>query len=87
MNEYERQFIASSETFSDFSVYINLYNIDSLQDIINLFIKELRNTLEENNLTNLCKILDKKNFHIHGKTIEDILTSKKGDLFYICDHI
>ena len=39
MNEYERQFIASSETFSDFSVYINLYNIDSLQDIINLFIK------------------------------------------------
>jgi hypothetical protein len=82
----KRKFIASSEIFSDFTVDISLYNVDTLEDIINEFKNELKKCLEENNFTNLVKILEKKNFHIHGKTIENILTSKHTETFYICDH-
>ena len=41
---------------------------------------------EENNFTNLIKLLNERNLHIHGYTIEDILVSKKDTIFYICDH-
>ena len=34
----------------------------------------------------LIKKVDESNFHIHSYKIEDILTSKPEDYFYICDH-
>ena len=82
----KRTFIASSDIFSDFSVEISLYNIESIDDIINIFVSKLKECLEKNNFTNLVKILEEKNFHIHGQTIENILVSKHTDTFYICDH-
>lgn len=82
----KRKFIASSEIFSDFSVEISLYNIESIDDIINIFVSELKECLKKNNFTNLVKIVEEKNFHIHGQTIENILVSKYTDTFYICDH-
>lgn len=83
----KRTFIASSDIFSDFSVEISLYNIESIDDIINIFVSKLKECLEKNNFTNLVKILQEKKFHIHGQTIENILVSKYTDTFYICDHI
>lgn len=85
-NKENRQFIASSELFSDFSVEISLYSVESLDDIIQIFVRELRECLSKHNLNNLVKEVDKKNFHIHGKTIEMILTSKCTESFFICDH-
>lgn len=82
----KRKFIASSEVFSDFSVYISLYDVENIEDIINIFKNELKDTLEKNNFTNLVKILESKKFHIHGKTIENILISKVNESFFICDH-
>lgn len=82
----KRKFIASSEIFSDFSIEISLYNIESIDDIINIFVSELKECLEKNNFTNLVKILKEKKFHIHEHTIENILVSKYTDIFYICDH-
>lgn len=82
----KRKFIASSEIFSDFTVEISLYNVETLEDIIKTFKEELKDCLEKNNFTNLVKILEKKNFHIHGKTMENILTSNDTETFYICDH-
>lgn len=82
----KRKFIASSGLFSDFSVDISLYNIETIEDIIKIFKSELRNCLEKNKFVNLIKILDLKEFHIHGKTIENILVSKETDSFFICDH-
>ena len=38
------------------------------------------------NFKNLVEQLDKKNFHIHGKTIEMILVSNYTESFFICDH-
>ena len=85
-NKETREFIASSELFSDFTVEISLYNVESLDDIIKIFVRELRECLTKNNLRNLVEELDKKNFHIHGKTIEMILVSNDTESFFICDH-
>ena len=41
MNEYERTFIASSETFSGFRVNIPLTNVETIDDIITIFKNEL----------------------------------------------
>jgi|TARA_B100001094_G_C17908650_1_gene660104 hypothetical protein len=82
----KRLFIASSEIFSDYQLEISLFNVSTLEDIINLFILSLKERLEELNLTNLIKKLSESNFHIHSHTIEDILTSEDDSIFYICDH-
>lgn len=82
----KRLFIASSEIFSDYQLEISLFNVSTLEDIINLFILSLKERLEELNLTNLIKKLSESNFHIHSHTIEDILTSSDDSIFYICDH-
>ena len=81
-----RLFIASSEVFSHFQVEIPLDNISTIEDIIILFKEELNNVLKKNNLINLMNQLNETNFHIHSYTIEDILTSKPEEIFYICDH-
>ena len=81
-----RKFIASSELFSDFTVEISLYNVESLDDIVKIFVKELKECLIKNNFTNLVNIVNQKKFHIHGHTIEMILISNDEDCFFICDH-
>lgn len=81
-----RLFIASSELFSNFQVEIPLYNISTIEGIIVLFKEELNTVLKKNNLTNLMNQLNVTNFHIHSYSIEDIMTSKPEDVFYICDH-
>lgn len=83
---HTRKFIASSELFSDFEVTISLYEINSIDEIINIFIEELEKVLSENKLNILLDKLKKKKFHIHSYTIEEILTSNDEDIFYICDH-
>jgi|TARA_B110000879_G_scaffold175504_1_gene228821 hypothetical protein len=82
----KRKFIASSDIFSDFTVEISLYDIESIDDIIKIFVKKLRECLLSNKFTNLVEMLDKKCFHIHGKTVEMILTSCDTESFFICDH-
>tara|TARA_Y100000996_G_scaffold362657_1_gene306039 strand:- start:415 stop:669 length:255 start_codon:yes stop_codon:yes gene_type:complete len=81
-----RQFIASSEIFSNFKMNISLYDVSSIDDIVNIFTTELKNVLKEYNFTALLKILEDKRFHIHSYKIEDILTSEEDHIFYICDH-
>tara|TARA_Y100000817_G_scaffold61074_1_gene45783 strand:+ start:1734 stop:1997 length:264 start_codon:yes stop_codon:yes gene_type:complete len=81
-----RVFVASSELFSDFQCNISLYNIETIDDIINEFKNRLSNVLVENHLTKLNDELSNKKFHIHGYTIEEILTSEKDNIFFICDH-
>lgn len=81
-----RKFIASSDIFSNFEVDISLYNITTIEDIIKIFVFSLKEVLEKNNLTMLLKILEKRNFHIHNYSIEEILVSNYDSIFYICDH-
>ena len=53
---------------------------------IDLFKERLVEVLEEHNFTGLLQMLENKKFHIHTHTINDILSSKPEDVFYICDH-
>ena len=86
MENQMRKFIISSETFSDYEMYISLYDISTIDDIINIIRNDLIEKLSALKLTNLVKKINNTNFHIHSYTIEDILVSKSEDIFYICDH-
>lgn len=86
MANEKRLFVASSETFSNYQVEISLFNVESIEDIINIFVLSLKTKLSELNLTNLVKKVEASKFHIHSHTIEDILTSNDESIFYICDH-
>ena len=85
-NNDRRLFILSSKLFSGFRIEISLYEISTIDDIISEIKDKLLSVLKENNFTNLIEELNKKKFHIHSYTIEDILVSEPGDIFYICDH-
>ena len=86
MENQMRKFIISSETFSDYEMYISLYDISTIDDIINIMRNDLIEKLSALKLTNLVKKINNTNLHIHSYTIEDILVSKSEDIFYICDH-
>ena len=83
---YNRTFVASSELFSGFKVEINIQSIDTLGDIIKIFVNELKSVLKQHNFEVLLGSVDVKKFHIHSYTLEQILVSNKDELFYICDH-
>ena len=78
-------FIASSELFSGFSVVIDVEKCNSMDDIINIFVDNLRKCLEIHNFEILLEKLSTINFHIHDYTFNDILTGKE-QIYYICDH-
>lgn len=82
----KRTFILSSKLFSNFSTSISLFHVESLDNIIQLVKQDLLDVLQKNNFTNLIDELNKSNLHIHSYTIEEILTSNKDQVFYICDH-
>jgi len=86
MEKYERKFVSSSETFSGFSVFIDLTQVETLDDIIIFFKKNLEGVLKENNFEALIDIFKKTPFHIHTHTIEQLLTSEMNEIFFICDH-
>jgi len=86
MENYERIFVASSKLFSGFKVSINITMVDNLEDIIRIFVNNLRENLKKNNFENLLDELKKSKFHIHTITMEDILISSINDTFYVCDH-
>ena len=48
-----RKFIISSETFSDYEMYISLYDISTIDDIINIMRNDLIEKLSALKLTNL----------------------------------
>lgn len=82
----ERGFVASSDLFSNFQTSISLYDISTIDELINIFRSRLLKIFEDNNLSVLAEKVKKSNFHVHSYTIEQILTSNYEDIFYICDH-
>jgi len=85
-DKYERVFIASSELFSGFKVEMDIRNIDTLDDIVNIFTDNLKKVLKEYNFEILHDSVNAAKFHIHSHTLEDILVSNKDEIFYVCDH-
>jgi len=81
-----RKFIASSELFSGYEVYIDLNYCNTLDDIVNSFYDNLYTCLSHYNFEYLTEQVKLCKFHIHSYTFEDIILSDKENVFYVCDH-
>ena len=79
-----RKFIISGSLFSQYETNINLDLVDSINDIIILVIKNIKEDIKSFPI--LLKELEKVNYHIHDYHIGDILLSDSNTIFYICDH-
>ena len=84
---YNRTFIASSEYFSGFKVQIDIRRINTLQDIVDIFLTELKKVLELNNFEVLLDKLKYGNsWHIHTHTLEQLLLGNSNSVYYVCNH-
>ena len=61
----KRKFIASSDIFSDFTVEISLYQVSTIDDIIQKFKGHLIEVLQKHNFTMLINILENGTKSIH----------------------
>ena len=85
-HNHTRTFIASSELYSGFRVNIDIRYINTLDDIVKIFLDEMKLVLKQNNFEVLLEKVVDKEFHIHSYTLEDILTSNPDHIFYVCNH-
>ena len=85
-----RKIIISCELFWGFTHFVDLDEIDSIQEIIDLTIIALKDFLKRNNLLNLVDklnvLIKDKRFHVHDVTFEDVLLSDDTNTVYVCSH-
>ena len=65
---------------------IDIRYINTLDDIVKIFLDELKLVLKQNNFEILLEKIIDSEFHIHSHTLEDILTSNPDNIFYVCNH-
>lgn len=85
---YLRTFQFSHDLFWGFKRELDLDELDSLQDCIDMMYIKLHDFLNSEDFEILIKTLEKSrdNLHIHNKTFGDILISDINETIYICDH-
>jgi len=83
-----RKFQISEQYLWGFNTNIDIDEVESIEEIINIVLNRCENFLRENNLLGLVDYLnDKKNdFHIHNYSFENILMSEPNVEFYVCCH-
>ena len=85
MERHLRVCEASSNLFGGFRFMFDIRTIESEEDIIQTFKLRLLNIFKNHNLVYLQNEVNKRNFHIHSHTFEDILLLDT-EIVYICDH-
>ena len=85
-----RKITISCELFWGFTRHVDLDEIESIDDIVNTILNELKFFLKNNNLLNLLDklntLIKNKKYHIHGATFENILMSNSDETIYVCSH-
>ena len=81
---YERTFIFSSDTFSNYEVITDIRYLDSLDDIIDFCKRDLIEILRKHNLVSLVEKCEKTQFHIHTHTFGEILVENSKACIYLC---
>ena len=81
-----KRFICSSELFSSYELDIDVNFYDSIDSIIDYFKNDMIELFNKHRLHGLVEQMNNTRFHIHSYTIEDILISDIGTIYYICDH-
>jgi len=86
MEQITRRFTISCPEFGGYSCAVCVNNMESIQEIIDYVIGELRNSLVKLQLETLYKRLDdmKNLYHVHDYLITDILINDQE--YYICKH-
>jgi hypothetical protein len=83
----KRKFIASSDLFLGYEVDIDISNCTNINDIINIFVEDLKKCLIRNNFIILLEKLNNSHFHIHDVTFNNIINNDDNMIYYLCDHI
>ena len=76
-------FILSCLIFGGYSVELPVEPDQSLDTLVNQVVQSLRTLFKTHNLEGLMDMLNKQKYHIHDKTIQDILNNT-GPI-YICN--
>lgn len=86
--QIERSFKISCPLFGGYVVNMNVNDFDSLDEIIAAVLDQLKATLAANGFESLLNTLDtdSSKYHIHDRTIEDILMGEGGSPYYVCNH-
>jgi hypothetical protein len=79
--------IFSDNIFGGFEHYFQLtLDVDTLDELVISSISKLEKTLIYNNMSSACEILRKKQFHIHGFTLESLRNKNNNEIIYVCSH-
>ena len=81
-----RIFIYSHKLFSGFKRKVDLDDVNSIAEIVDLMFVYLSDVLYRENFDLLIKALERKRLHIHDFTFEQMLLSPPDTIYYICDH-
>lgn len=81
-----RRFVASSELFTGFELYLDIEIHDTMDNIINAFYENLYNILYLHKFEVLLEKLKYCQFHIHDINMNDIINMDSEKIIYICDH-
>jgi hypothetical protein len=79
--------VFSDNIFGGFEHYFQLtLDVDTLDELVCSAISKLEQTLIYNNMEVAIEILKRKQFHIHGLTLENIRNRKVEETVYVCSH-
>ena len=84
---YHRLCEMSSDLFGGYKTAIDIRTVESNLDITQIMKGRLIQLFESHNLPYLVNEVNKRHFHIHSHTFEDVLTQDAAEaIVYICDH-
>lgn len=81
-----RKTCISGGTFWGYETYVDIDEIETLQDIINTTVINLKKDLDKLKLSELINNVDTVTFHIHSTNLGNILMSESDYIIYICNH-
>lgn len=77
-----RKFIFSCSTFGGFTAELNVLPHSNLEELTSFSVQILKDTLKLHNFDVLVEQLSRKCYHIHDRTVQDIIANS-GPV-YVC---
>jgi len=81
-----RKCCISDDYFSGFETIIDADYFDSLEEIVRYVKLCLIKSLTKLKLEQLVKKATEKNFHIHDREINNILSENENSIIWVCGH-
>lgn len=81
-----RKTCVSGGVFGGYETMVDIDEIETIEDIINNVLSNLKKDLNRLNLIELLNNLDPRVFHIHSTNLGDIFMSQPGFIIYVCNH-